>query len=144
MLISSKCEYCHCFGAHLLIDNLKSNILTLTPKKNVFWFQGDFKLWYYNITVCSLIEHKRLLSKTWKNLAPKLLTVGMWFFRQKKTLCCHAYWTVLLLIHLSVLDTWIIVQLKPWTPKKWKTRNFVCLLPPDYVLTQSTYNKKIK
>uniref|UniRef100_A0A8C1PSK1 RING-type E3 ubiquitin transferase n=1 Tax=Cyprinus carpio TaxID=7962 RepID=A0A8C1PSK1_CYPCA len=35
MIISSKWEFCHCFGAHCLIDNLKTNILILTPKTHV-------------------------------------------------------------------------------------------------------------
>ncbi len=42
MLMSSKCEFCHCFGAHWHTDNLKTIILILTPKKLQFWFHGTF------------------------------------------------------------------------------------------------------
>ncbi len=38
---TTKCELCHCFGAHKLIDNVKANIHTKSQKLQ-FWFHGDF------------------------------------------------------------------------------------------------------
>ncbi len=45
MLISSKCELCHCFEAHWHTDNLKNNILILTPTKIYFDFMAPLSVW---------------------------------------------------------------------------------------------------
>ncbi len=54
MLISSKSKFCHCFRAHWLIDNFKTNILILAPKKLFgFWFDGTLS----NLSSITLLHY---------------------------------------------------------------------------------------
>lgn len=53
MFISSKCELCHCFGAHSLIDSLKTNIL-----KHYFNFTRPLTKNCCNLTIRHVMSQK--------------------------------------------------------------------------------------